>query len=198
MLPDRYTLEPDRVLRFRLERAYVDTLLAERGPGFEIVRFAFDMESGLADSLIIAVSHGGRFHEDIPGVPHLSQADRLKRSLLIGLQSDEPAAALQHGSEGIAKCRGAQITDDLLVYDWQRQTDCRRPAFPKGSLYVAVYRDLMLRIECQEEDFPGLGCHILYPFKGFAVKVSFHRDHLLKWREVIDHADEFLNAKQYR
>jgi hypothetical protein len=81
MLPDRHTLEPDRVLRFRLERAYVDTLLAERGPGFEIVTFVFDMETGLPASLILAVSQGGRFHEDISGVPHVSQVDRLSLTL---------------------------------------------------------------------------------------------------------------------
>jgi hypothetical protein len=196
--PDRHQLQPERMLRFRLERAYVQTLIAERDPGFEIVNFSFDMETGLADALIIAVSRGGRFHEDISGVPRMSQAERLKRGLLIALQSDEPAAALQRGSEGVAKCRGARITDDLLDYDWQGQSDCRRPSLPKGSRYIAVYNDLTLGIECREEKFRGIGCHIRYPFEGFAVKIGFHRDHLLKWREMIERTNEFLRSKQYR
>jgi hypothetical protein len=198
MLPDRHTLEPDRVLRFRLERAYVDTLLAERGPGFEIVMFAFDMETGLPASLILAVSQGGRFHEDISGVPHVSQVDRLRRTLLISLHSDDSAELLQRATEAIGKCRGAAIQDDLLTFEWAGRPNCRKPSFPKGAQYVAIHDDLMLHIECQEESFPGIGCNLRFPFEGFAARVTFHRDHLLRWREIVDRAARFLNSKQYR
>jgi hypothetical protein len=196
--PDRHELEPERVLRFRLERAYVQTLIAERGPGFEIVTFGFDMETGLADSLILAMSQTGRVHEDIPGVPVVSLTDQLKRTLLVSLQSDESAAALQRASEAIGKCRGAAIQDDLLTFEWAGRPNCRKPSFPRGAQYVAIHDDLMLRIECHEESFPGIGCDLRFPFEGFAARVTFHRDHLLKWREIVDRVARFLNSKQYR
>jgi len=53
MLPQFHHLEPERTLRFRLERAYVGILLAKDEPGFEIVHFSFDMETGLPESLFL-------------------------------------------------------------------------------------------------------------------------------------------------
>jgi hypothetical protein len=199
LLPDRHELEPERVLRFRLERAYIQTLIAERGPGFEIVRFAFDMESGLADSLILAVSQGGRVHEDIPGVPVVSLADRLTRTLLVSLQSDESAAALRSGSERIAKCLGAPITEGLWAYEWEGRSDCRRSSYPNGSRYVVSYRDdLTLQLDCHGSAFPSIDCVLRFPFEGFGAGVTFHRDHLPKWRDMIEFASSFLKSKQYR
>jgi hypothetical protein len=197
LLSDSHRLEPGRVLRLRLERAYIQTLLAERGPGFEIVSIAFDMESGLADSLIVAASPG-RFSEHIPGVPVVSQSERMRRTIVLSIQSDHSAATLQDASEVIAKCRGAPIADLLWTYEWQGRTDCSRSSFPNGVRYVAAYRDdLMIQIECQGSAFPSIDCGLLLPFEGFGVKVMFHPEHLQEWRVVMEHATAFLKSKQY-
>jgi hypothetical protein len=64
---------------------------------------------------------------------------------------------------------------------------------------VANYgNNLALRIQCQAESFPGMGCHLRFPFEGFGVDLNFHRDHLMQWRTMIDRADAFLKSKQYR
>jgi hypothetical protein len=197
LLPEWHKAEPDRALRFRLERAYVQTLLADRGPDFTIVGFGFDTETGLPDSLITAVAQKGRFHEDIPGVPVVSWSDRARRTLALTLKSDESAATLVRMSGEVARCRGAAVRRDLLSYEWAGREGCRRPVYPKGSRYIAVYDQLMLLVECQEEQFPGLGCTLHFPLDGFAVEVAFHRDRLLNWNEVVAQASSFLKSKQY-
>jgi hypothetical protein len=197
--PRLHRLEPERVLRFRLERAYVDKLIAEKGPGYEIVGFSWDTETGLPDSLFDAVANRGRFHEEIAGIPVLSVAEAIRRTLVISISSDSSAAALQHSSDFIRKCTGAPVGNGLWRYEWINRQGCTRPTYPGGSRYVAEYSDnLVLRIQCQEESFPGVGCHLRFPFEGFGVDLNFHRDHLANWREIVDRASAFLKSKQYR
>lgn len=199
LVPAFHRLEPERVLRFRLERAYVHTLFTEREPGFEIVNLGFDTETGLAESLFFAATLPGRFHEDIPAVPAVSDFNRFQRTLLISIKSNLSAASLQHASNVIASCRGALLANELLAYEWEgRGKNCDRPSYPKGSKYVAVYDDdLLLKIECHEEDFWGLGCTVRIPFEGFGPQVTFHRSNLPKWRQVVDRASAFLKSKLY-
>jgi hypothetical protein len=199
LLPDVHQLEPERVLRFRLERAYVHQLLTQDKPGFEIVGFGFDMPTGLADSLIAAVSQSGRFHEDIPGVPRVADADRVRRTLFIALASDNSAAALRRGSSAREKCRGAPLGNGLFAYEWQGRSGCNRPSYAKITRQLALYDDdLLLSIDCREESFRGLGCKLRFPFEGFGAQVTFHRDHLPRWREIVEFASAFLKSKQYK
>ena len=199
MLPELHRLEPERVLRFRLERAYVDKLIADKGPGFQIIGLSFDMETRLPTSLYVAVAPGGRFHEDFAGIPMLSHAERVRRTLLISISSDSSAVALERSSDFNRKCAGAPLGNGLRAYEWTDRQACTRPAYPKGALYVAEYDDdLAFRIQCQEESFPGMGCHLRFRFEGYGVDLNFHRDHLAEWREMIDRASAFLKSKQYR
>ncbi len=80
LVPQTHQLEPERLLRFRLERAYVEFFRAQTELGFELVTFGFDLETGLPVSLLSAVVMSGRFHEDIPGVPRVPQRERVRRS----------------------------------------------------------------------------------------------------------------------
>jgi len=194
-----HKLEPERTLRFRLERAYIQFFRAQKEPGFELATFGFDMETGLADSLLSAVALSGRFHEDLPGVPHVPQLERMRRSLLISLESDSSMRSLRNLSDSLRQCRGALVGNALWAYERRGRPNCYPPAFPTGSQYVAPFDDeLLLQIQCQEQSYSGIGCGLRFPFKGFGVEVRFHRDHLPKWREMIDRAKSFLESKQYR
>src|SRR5580704_12998938 len=199
-LPESHHLEPERTLRFRLERAYVIAIIAKSEPGFDIVHFSFDMETGLPESLFFAVANKGRFHEDFAAVPILPFAEQVHRTLNISISSDGSAAVLEHASDIIRKkCLGASIGDGLSIYEWKNRLEyCQKPTYPNEADYVADYDGgLALRIVCQEERFPGTGCKLHFPFKGFAIELSFRRDHLRDWRMMIDRASEFLLSKEY-
>jgi len=199
LVPRLHRLEPERMLRFRLERAYVQFFGAQTDPGFELVTFSFDMETGLPESLLAAVATIGRFHEDIPGVPRLPQFERLRRTLMISLKSDRSMESLQRLSDNLRKCRGTQVGGGLWAYEWKDRANCFRPAFPKGSQYVASYNnELLLNIQCQEATDPGLGCAVRFPFEGFGVETTFHRDRLSGWREMIERASSYLQSKRYQ
>jgi len=200
-LPEFHHLEAERALRFRLERAYVNFLLTKSEPGFERIILSFDMQTGLPESLFFAVANKRRFHEDFAGVPILPFAEQVRRTLNISLSSDESAAVLQHASDVYReKCMGPPVGDGLWVFEWKdRLESCERTAYPNAEVYGADYDGgLALRILCQEKSFPGTGCTLHFPFKGFAVRLSFHRDHLRDWRMMIDKASEFLLSKEYR
>ena len=202
MMPELHHLEPERTLRLRLERAYVDFLTTESEPGYDFIHLSFDIETGLPESLFFAVANKRRFHEDFEGIPILPFAEQVRRTLNISIQSDAAAATLQHASETYRKeCAGAPIGNGLRVFewkDWKVPSHCWPPTYPNGSLYVADYSgDLSLKIQCQEESFRGTGCSLDFPFEGFAVTLSFHRDHLQDWRGMIDRASDFLRRKEY-
>jgi hypothetical protein len=196
-LPDLHRLEPDRVLRFRLERAYVNNLNAKEQPGFEFVHFGVDMDTQLPDSLILAVNQTGRFHEDIAGVPKMSLQDWGRRRLHIRLKSDSSAASLKRASNGLEACKGAPQDAQLFVYIWEHQTECRPPLHRNGSRYIAQYDEWLFEVECREESFRGLGCKLRFPFEGFGVELAFHRSHLPNWLAVVDRANAFLKSKKY-
>jgi hypothetical protein len=180
-VPEFHRLEPDRVLRFRLERAHINKLIADEGPAYEIVGFAFDIETGQPEALLDAVANRGRFHEDIAGIPVVAPGQRVKRTLQMTISSDSSAAALVTASDFNRQCAGATLGDQLRAYQSTNRRLCVRPSYPRASLYVADYDEgLALRVQCQEATFPGRGCHVSFPFEGFAVDLSFHRDHLGK------------------
>jgi hypothetical protein len=199
MLPELHRLEPDRVLRFRLERAYVQHFTARRSPGFEVVHFGIDIETLLPNSLFLASIRVGRFHEQHPGIPKLSLEELSRRSLLIVFKSDSAAVRLKRGSDELVACKGPAQEGQLFSYVWEGRRGCDRPMYPNGSLHIAQYREgLLLRIECQDESFQGLGCMLRFPFDGFRVELNFDRSHLANWLFLIDRAVTFLESKKYR
>ena len=199
LLPEVHKLEPERVLRFRLERAYIDTLLTRAEPGFEIMSFRFDTKTSLPMSLFDAVSLRGPFHEDISGIPDLSHLELIQRALAVSLTSDMSASTLEHGSENIAKCRGAEKSNGLFAYNWEANRRCFLPSYKRGSQYVVHYKDrIFTRIVCRNKEFPSLDCDLLFPFDNFGVRVNFNHVHLADWEQVIDRSTEFMRSKQYR
>src|SRR3954454_20691561 len=63
LVPHEHILEPYRVLRFRLERAYINNFLTRTAPGFSLLSVSVDRPTGLAEGLINAASMQGRFHQ---------------------------------------------------------------------------------------------------------------------------------------
>jgi hypothetical protein len=197
--PDSHRLEPNRVLRFRLERAYLTGLAAQEKPGFEIVSVGVDRETGLAQSLLVAVASKGRFHEEIAGIPLVTHVERVRRTVVINMQSDHSAEQVQRGSAAWKNCLGEPLGDDRFAYEWEGRKSCRKPSYGKITRQLVRYdSDLLLAINCREPSFPGIGCKVRFPFEGFAVEITFHRDHLPRWREVVEFATAFLKSKQFK
>jgi hypothetical protein len=195
--PEHHRLEPDRRLRFRLERAYVGTLMTGEAPGFEIVSFKIDLDTGLPNSLFFAVSSKGQFHEDIPGVPELPFSEEIRRLIVINLQSDHSAASIERFTDIAGKCTGASIGNGLSTYEWRDREGCDKPLSWLTRWLADYDNKSILRIECQDDTFRGVGCQTRFPFAGFAVGLSFHRSHLNEWRKIVNFASSFLTSKEY-
>lgn len=193
--PELHRLDPSRRLRFRLERAYVHTLSAERGPGFESVSFGFDLETQVPDSLILAGNQGPRYREEIPGVPKLSMEEWGRRRVVIRIRSERSADNIKRASDVLEACKGDPRDNQILTY--VEGKDCRPPRRKDGARYIAQFDTLLLSIECQNETFRGLGCTLRFPFEGFAAEVAFERSHLSEWRRIVDRSIAFLKSKQY-
>jgi hypothetical protein len=151
LIPANHRLEPERVLRFRLEKAYVSTLLTEKEPGHEIVGFSLDRETGLPESFIQAVFMKGPGHEDIPAVPILPLLAQVERVLQIKFQSDRSTEPLVRISSIASHCRGRQVAPQLFDFDLQIAKECRLVNYPAGTRrYIAMYEsDLSLIVACQ-------------------------------------------------
>jgi hypothetical protein len=200
LVPEFHHLEPDRVLRLRLERAYIDQLITQPEPGFEIFGLSFDATTDLPSSLYFAVGNKGRLHETVPGVEPLSPGEAAQRTLLLLTQSNWAASTLKKATDVNRQCAGEKIDDGLWKYEWSGRSGCRASAYHDGMKYVADYAsDLALTIECQKQTFVGLiACAMMFPFDGFGIRLGFHSDRLRQWRETVDHAEVFLKSKQYR
>ena len=196
LVPDSHRLEPDRVLRFRLERAYVQTLLTQSSPGYELVSLALDLETGLAESLLSAVASRGQYHEDIPGVPTLSRTEILQGGIQLSLRSDLSRTGVEARSERTKQCLGAPLDDGLIIYEPHQKPGCLLPSKRGSREYAAQYGDLLLKIECEDEDPRRRACKTQFPFKSFGVDITFHIGKLPKWRALVEQAAAFLKSKQ--
>jgi hypothetical protein len=197
--PQSRKLDPERVLRFRLERAYVSSLLTKE-PGFEIVGFNFDIDTRLPESLLLAVWTKGPSHRDIPGVPILPQLGQAKRNLFIIFHSHISTEALDDKSRTIAQCRGRQLESGLFENNSVGGKSCALPKYRPGlRRYIAPFEgDLSLIVTCWEEPSPMIDCELQFPFHGFGAELRFNHEQLPKWRAMVDGAIDFLKSKEYR
>ena len=101
LVPQEHKLEPERILRLRIERAYVTNFLTKADPGFSLLSIAVDRPSGLPEAFISAVSMQGRFHEDIAGVPTLNPDEASRRHITLTIRSfgKKPTFIHENGSK---------------------------------------------------------------------------------------------------
>jgi|EndMetStandDraft_8_1072994.scaffolds.fasta_scaffold213549_2 hypothetical protein len=197
--PRQHVLQPNRALRFRLERAYVTDLVTRAEPGYEIVTFGVDMPTGLPNSIVKARHFGNEKAPDQPlKPPAISWVDGLKNYLAIQIQSEISDQTLVRRSHALQQCAGRALENGLTSYEWVGRPRCYAPGNPGGAKFIAqTDSSLKLLVECQKEDFRGIGCKLKFPFEGFGVEITFHREHLSEWGTMVAYAAKFLESKKH-
>lgn len=197
-LPQFHKLIPELAIRFRLARAYVYSLYAEREPGFELLSLGIDLETALPMALFSAVQGGPRFGKDIPGIPKLPPEESRRRNIVLSIHSDSRAEYLRKFGEKLARCHGdVLVENDMWVYE--RRADCPGLGFRTFGRVVQLDATLLTEIECQEWLPPSWArCETAFPFEGFTVRLNFDRDLLARWRDIVSFSAAFLKSKQYQ
>lgn len=187
-------VEPERILRLRLERAYVSTMFRIGRPSFSSVSLSFDMPTGLPSALFTAPPEQVQLRGD--PIHQLPRVEFASRTLIILLESNNSSDVVPRVSSELNRCRGGKRQDDLFLYDKEQDHSCLARSLAFGTKYIAqVSEDVSLLIRCSDS---LIGCETYFPFEGFLPSVSFHESHLAHWREIIGKATEFLQSKQYR
>jgi hypothetical protein len=187
-------VEPERILRLRLERAYVDTIFRIERASFSSVLLSFDMPTNLPSALFTALPEQVELRGD--PIRRLSSGESASRTLVILLESSNSSDVLPRISSELNRCRGGKRQDDLFLYDMERDHSCLAHSLAFGTKYVAQFsEEVSLLIRCSDA---LIGCEAYFPFEGFLPKLSFHKDHLTHWKQIIEKATEFLHSKQYR
>ena len=183
-------LDPPRVLRLRLERAYVHTLISK--PSISIVGLSFDLPTGLPSALFTAPPE----QVDVRGDPirQLSHSEAIARMINVVVESNISGESMGGASAKISKCKGAEIQSDLLAFDKDRDRACKIWSLFSGAKYVGhLSENNWLFILCTNSP---IGCTVRFPFEGFFPSVSFNVRHLSQWRTIIEKATAFLKSKE--
>jgi len=197
VVPHEHRLEPERRLRFRLERAYVTNFMTKEAPGYSLLTLSYDQPSGLPNALIAAVMMRGRFHQDIPGVPDLDREEALRRHIILNIRSDRSTASRRQFLQSFADCVGEAVGNDL--FQTTRASACSPSVYPDGQTLLAKIDDVTIAVvECQGDDRWTIGCSMNFDFQDFSVGMTFHRSNLAQWRSLIASAREFLASHQVR
>jgi hypothetical protein len=191
---ERRRLEPERVLRLRLERAYLDLLIRNERPISTIAMLSFDLPTGLPSALFRAppeqVERRGDAIRNLVGTTELAS-----RMINISLEGDYTAEAFQRSSSELSMCKGEKLQEDLFLYDGMRDPSCRRRSIGGGTKYVGKTTGSdWAFIECSNA---MLGCKMRIPFEGFLPSVSFNETHLKNWKDIAEKITAFLQSKQY-
>lgn len=190
--PEARPLVPERILRFRLERAYVDNLF--RTSNFSSVSMSFDLPTGLPSSLFVASPEQVELRGN--NITHLSRPEAGRRMINIRLEGNHSSDILKRISKELDVCRGDRRQDDLFLFNKDREKSCFGRSLGPAVKYVGQFsEDISLLIECSDA---LTGCNVSFPFEGFLPSVSFHENHLPHWKEVIEQATAFLQSKEYR
>jgi hypothetical protein len=200
LVPHEHKLQPDRVLRLRLERAYITSFLTQADPGFSILGISVDQPTGLPQALIDAVSLRGRFHQDIAGVPALSRDEAVRRHIMLTIESDRSEISYSDYHKSGAECVQETAGGDLLEMKQLPSSGtnaCSRSAYPDGRKWLAR-RDgaSPIVIECHGGGRRVVGCSTNFSYQKFSVRIGFHQTLLARWRDVIAFGEAFLSSRQ--
>jgi hypothetical protein len=183
-------IDPPRVLRLRLERAYVHTLISK--PPISIVGLSFDLPTGLPSALFTATPEQVDVRGDpIQQIPH---TEAIARMINVVVESNLSSESMGDASAKMSKCKGAEIQSDLLAFDKDRDRTCKIWSLSSGAKYLGhLSENNWLFILCTDS---LIGCTVRFPFEGFFPSVSFNERHLSQWRAIIEKATEFLKSKE--
>jgi len=198
LVANEHKLEPERVLRLRIERAYVTLFLTKPDPGFSLLTIGIDRPSGLPEALIDAVSIEGGFHQDIEGVPKLNFDEKIRRFVILTINSDRSERSHAFRMRGAPSCAGKLIGNDLFEMNVTASLvgACPRSVYQDAKKWLARRPDgSLLEIECHGGGGRIVGCRTDFVFKKFSVQIQFHQIHLDDWRGVIAFAESFLVSK---
>jgi hypothetical protein len=200
LIPDAHQLQPERVLRLRLDRAYVNNFLTKSAPGFSILSISVDRPTTLPQALVAAVSLQGNFHKDITGVPALTPDEAVRRHVILTIRSDRPNGSFSDYAKGAVECVQENAGNDLqemkLLTSFGAKA-CARAIQRDGRKWLARREGAELAvIECHGGGGRVIGCSTNFDYQKFAVKLQFHESLLPKWRELIAFAEEFLSSRQ--
>jgi len=200
LVPHEHRLEPDRRLRFRLERAFITNFLTKDAPGFSILALNINRPTGLPSILLAVVSDRGRFQQDIPGVPLLAPAEQGRQHVRITIQSDYSDRSFAGYYMGANKCVTEPVGDNLWAIAQEATigtTACSRSVYPDGSNWLARLSDgSPIVIACDGRNENEGSCSTRFAFEKFSVRIDFHRSSLRQWRDVIAFGHAFLASKQ--
>jgi hypothetical protein len=182
--------DPPRVLRLRLERAYVHTVF--RRPNSSSVAISFDLPTGLPSALFRAPTEQVEMRGDpIRQLPH---QEMITRTINLLVQSNASSDLVKRMSIELGKCRGAQIQNDLFAYDKDRDRTCLTRSLGFRTKYIGrISEDDWLFIQCTNAP---IGCTASFPFEGVLPSVSFSESHLSHWKWIIEQAADFLRSKK--
>jgi len=193
VLPSDRTVIKDQSLRLRLERAYISIFLTNAEPGSETLSMAVNRPTGLPNALIETVSIRDRFHQEILGIPILTQEERIAQVVNIRIRSTASSANLLDLLAKSQSCITSPSKDGLAVIEPGKAPQCRRSAWPTGEKWLAsAVEGARAIIECHEA---RIGCSLSMPFRQFEVKATFHRSNFKDWREIMSFVDSFLTSK---
>jgi hypothetical protein len=191
---DAIPVQPARVLRLRLERAYVEFLLHKESPPSTHVLITFDAPTGLPSTLFKAPLEQVEVRSD--PIHRLTRQEWGFRSINLSLNGENLADNVRRVSNELQNCKGAELQSDLFVFERGQDEKCFRRSIGPGKRYVAKYSDeILLLLRCSSA---LLGCEVSIPFEGFLVTASFNERHLPNWRDVAERTTVFLHSKQFR
>ena len=200
LVPHEHILEPYRVVRLRLERAYITSFFTKTVPGYSLLDIGIDRISGRPVSLINAVSMSGRFHKKIEGLPVLDLDERSRRHVMLTVRSDRSETWHANYTKDAEKCVGKSADSDLFEMIQSSSLGaraCSHSVYPDGRKWLARNDGVAFAvIECQGDGKRIAGCSTEFAFQNYSVEIRFHQSLLADWRSVIAFGEAFLRSKQ--
>lgn len=194
-LPKFHKLLPELVVRFRLERAYVQ-LFADHEPGFELLSIAVDFETGLPMALAGVENIGPRSGMNIPDTTKPSPEALRRRNVVLSVHSDRRVESFRKFDEKLVFCHGDVVENGMWAYEPRK--GCSSLGAQKFGKIAQMDDGSLSEVEC-DDALPSswARCEMRFSFEGFSVGLNFDRDLLPRWREVVSFSAEFLKAKRY-
>jgi hypothetical protein len=194
--PDSRFLIPKRILKLRLERAYVVSIGWHEQSDYEYSSLSLSLDgvTGLPSALFTAPPEQVEKRGD--RIAQLTHDESVRRTLIVSVDGHSSRKNLEINSEKLSSCLGTQMADGLFHFRDDGSTYCHLGSLVGKTNYIALLSDgVYAQITCTDQD---IACNVPFPFDGFAPVVGFHRDRLSDWKRVVVQAFTFLETKKFK